>query len=343
MFIFSYIYSHYRIVLRFVKTRNYQYNEKKYYFCIVKQEKTYGDSHAPNRSVPLCCPFFSTFFQKTPQDESLKMPMFYTCSADFIPFTFTGKEKDSESGFYYFGARYDDCDLSGLFLSVDPMSDKYPSLSPYNYCAWNPVKLVDPDGMRFDSISMEYVDWFKDKTNDLISNSPHNIKEYQKALDELRELEQSSQVYHISKNNVSLMYNGETSYDLNNNYVNISFDGNVENLAHEFVHAYQFEKGDLSFSETDGSSGILYDISDERSAFKRQSYYNSNFKVPSDEYIISRHPVLKGKNNPLSIYSVDNYHNGTGTFSQSLSQDKTFFPKQIYRIDGQTFCGRKKL
>jgi RHS repeat-associated protein len=62
-------------------------------------------------------------------------------------FTFTGKEKDSESGFYYFGARYYDCDLSGLFLSVDPMADKYPSISPYAYCAWNPVKLVDPDGM----------------------------------------------------------------------------------------------------------------------------------------------------------------------------------------------------
>ncbi len=62
-------------------------------------------------------------------------------------YTFTGKEKDSETGYYAFGARYYDCDLSGIFLSVDPMSDKYPSLSPYAYCAWNPVKLVDPDGM----------------------------------------------------------------------------------------------------------------------------------------------------------------------------------------------------
>ena len=58
----------------------------------------------------------------------------------------TGKEKDSETGYYAFGARYYDCDLSGIFLSVDPMSDKYPNISPYAYCAWNPVKLVDPDG-----------------------------------------------------------------------------------------------------------------------------------------------------------------------------------------------------
>lgn len=33
-----------------------------------------------------------------------------------------------------------------IWLSVDPMSDKYPSLSPYVYCGNNPVKLVDPNG-----------------------------------------------------------------------------------------------------------------------------------------------------------------------------------------------------
>ena len=58
----------------------------------------------------------------------------------------TGKEKDSETGYYYFGARYYNPDLS-LWLSVDPMSDKYPNLSPYNYCAWNPLRLIDPNGM----------------------------------------------------------------------------------------------------------------------------------------------------------------------------------------------------
>ena len=61
-------------------------------------------------------------------------------------FTFTGKERDSETGFSYFGARYYDSDLMTGWLSVDPLADKYPSLSPYAYCAWNPIKLVDPDG-----------------------------------------------------------------------------------------------------------------------------------------------------------------------------------------------------
>ena len=33
-----------------------------------------------------------------------------------------------------------------VWLSVDPMASKYPSLSPYVYCDNNPVRVVDPDG-----------------------------------------------------------------------------------------------------------------------------------------------------------------------------------------------------
>ena len=60
-------------------------------------------------------------------------------------YTFSAKEKDSETGLSYFGSRYYGSDLS-IWLSVDPMSDKYPYQSNYVYCGNNPIKVVDPNG-----------------------------------------------------------------------------------------------------------------------------------------------------------------------------------------------------
>ena len=62
-----------------------------------------------------------------------------------IPYTFSGKEKDQETGYSYFGARYYDSDIS-VWLSVDPLAGKYPSTSNYLYVDNNPIKYVDPDG-----------------------------------------------------------------------------------------------------------------------------------------------------------------------------------------------------
>lgn len=64
---------------------------------------------------------------------------------------FSSKERDVETGLSYFGARYYSSDLS-IWLSVDPMSGKYPSTSPYAYCRNNPIVLVDIDG-EFDTRS----------------------------------------------------------------------------------------------------------------------------------------------------------------------------------------------
>lgn len=75
-------------------------------------------------------------------------------------YKYNGKEKDPESGLHYYGARYYDSDIS-QWLSIDPMADKYPSLSPYNYCADNPVILVDPDGREITN--------FLDEKGNLIS------------------------------------------------------------------------------------------------------------------------------------------------------------------------------
>ena len=61
-------------------------------------------------------------------------------------YTFTGKERDSETGFSYFGARYYDSDLMTGWISVDPLADSIPYASPYTYCLNNPIKLKDPNG-----------------------------------------------------------------------------------------------------------------------------------------------------------------------------------------------------
>ena len=95
----------------------------------------------PCRSV-----YFNTFLLKI---SFVRIPNASTISEPSINnwcFTFTGKEKDEETGYGYFGARYMDHELMTMWLSVDPMADKYPGISPYAYCTWNPVKLVDPDG-----------------------------------------------------------------------------------------------------------------------------------------------------------------------------------------------------
>jgi RHS repeat-associated protein len=63
----------------------------------------------------------------------------------YTPYKFSAKEKDEETGYSYFGARYLNTDFS-IWLSVDPMSDDYPHISAYNYCFNNPINLIDPDG-----------------------------------------------------------------------------------------------------------------------------------------------------------------------------------------------------
>ena len=65
---------------------------------------------------------------------------------------FNGKENDNETvstgeGTQDFGARIYNPAL-GRWLSTDPLQAKYPSLSPYNFTANNPIYFIDPDGRK---------------------------------------------------------------------------------------------------------------------------------------------------------------------------------------------------
>jgi len=88
-----------------------------------------------------------------------------------LPFKYTGKEMDSETGLYYYGARYYDARTSRWISTDPPLSrgDYFPTgnkekdknlpgmggvfnsvnLNVYHYAGNNPVKYVDPDGNDF--------------------------------------------------------------------------------------------------------------------------------------------------------------------------------------------------
>ena len=61
------------------------------------------------------------------------------------PYLFNAKEFDEETGMYYYGARYYEPRLS-LWISVDPLAEKFCHASGYVYSFNNPIIFVDPNG-----------------------------------------------------------------------------------------------------------------------------------------------------------------------------------------------------
>ena len=59
---------------------------------------------------------------------------------------YAGKEEFPEVEMLDFGARFYD-PFTTRWITDDPLAHKYPSMSPYLYCANNPVNRVDPDGL----------------------------------------------------------------------------------------------------------------------------------------------------------------------------------------------------
>ncbi len=78
-------------------------------------------------------PFGTTSYQKHSSNISQKR------------YRYVGKEKDTETGLYYYGARYY-AGWIGRFISTDPIAGERSWVNPYNYVQNNPINRIDPDG-----------------------------------------------------------------------------------------------------------------------------------------------------------------------------------------------------
>ena len=78
--------------------------------------------------------------------------IFRSRNFDRQPYRFTGKELLSAHGldWYDSGARMQEFHIP-RFTTMDPLCEKYYSISPYAYCNNNPVNYVDPDGRKVEA------------------------------------------------------------------------------------------------------------------------------------------------------------------------------------------------
>ena len=120
---------------------------------------------------PLFRQKFDRFLNKKTLKMAKKTPTVTILRGNFCRKKFTGKERDSETGLYYYGARYLDPKIS-RWISGDPAVSEYVPSAPvseearkqnqnlpgmggvfnyvnlhtYNYSLNNPIKYSDPDG-----------------------------------------------------------------------------------------------------------------------------------------------------------------------------------------------------
>ena len=194
--------------------------------------------------------------------------------SDFCAYSFNAKEKDYESGFHYYGSRYYSSELS-IWNSTDPMADKYPSLTPYNYCANNPVKLIDPNGKEIwivgdDGNNYQYKkgnlytkngDEYTgdDKFANQVKNDLNTLKDNGMG-SEIESLIISSKRHSIlnsKKDNTTTPESPDninnkigTSSEIKYNPQKTDIDGwyrePVIGLSHEIKHAFDFDKGEYN-------------------------------------------------------------------------------------------------
>ena len=271
-------------------------------------------------------------------------------------FSFTGKERDEETGYSYFGARYYDADLLTGWMSVDPMADKYPSLSPFSYCGWNPMILKDPNGMIIDSNTIETKILILVRNNSEMENIVRTLAEdpdFTCRFEKGMPIQRENGSYALGKvytngeldnngNPIIMIFYSDPS-DIPSNGTIRSGNSNIINkatysyvIAEEIYHAFQVCNGDIGFFKGNDkwiTAGLGLD--DEVSAKQfahRIVYGNTRYKQITAETL-----QQAGYTNTSSLDENKEKTGAQSIFKDSFNKNDFVDPSRVSRHRNTNF------
>ncbi len=168
-------------------------------------------------------------------------------------------------------------------------------------------------------------------------------EEYSEFIDankELEEVESSEQIFEIEqKNDATVFGTAETRYNASNDHIiaSVKKNADVGNLANEMKHFNQYIKGDISFHKSTGKAGILFDVTDEVAATRRENAFVGIKKTDDDiekqvlkeSYnFISPGRNLNYKSRRSEFGNYNNTTNWNPMYQHFAGSDEIYFPQK---------------
>ena len=238
-------------------------------------------------------------------------------------FRYNSKEEQFNFGTPYidYGARQYDPVL-GRWFAQDPLSEKYYGISPYAFCAGNPVKYLDSDGRYFDDDNEKKVQRDERKLErrslklskkverlDKQGKDSRNVKERSK------ELKKSAQDIRDMRNDTDTEYRFVKRQVPESEFIGINVAGhetiamyssNFATLVHEIRHGGQHARGELDLVSK-SNYVVEHEVEAYRAQFSWSGWFACKYFNPSDNdpsiqiYKLWGIPYIKTINNISSI------------------------------------------
>lgn len=236
------------------------------------------------------------------------------------PNLYNGKEIDRMHGLnmYDYGARWKDLN----WLTIDPLAEKHYDISPYAYCANNPIRFIDPDGRELvisGILSEDAMKQLQSKVGNGMTISMNESGQVSYSVAEGVELSEEAQRIATIIDNKSIIVNLETTDISDGSMLGGAFMGNQVIIGADdkvFVITNQVVNPNITgeidgFMETPGKS-MMHEVTEsyEGALISQESRTSANpaRRNETNEIYNTAHNRAT-KENPITYRLYDQYGN----------------------------------